>query len=114
MLLKDRFADFLNEIEQIQKDNEKLNEDILALQKEKAEGYDKFNTETHILIERRVLEDVSQTLDGAYDECEGVRDQISSSIDNAQDAESDLGYARDSIAGATKEVVGLLKVEDEK
>jgi len=53
--LHDRFANFLSEIEQMEKDNEKLTEDIQQLEKEKTDGYSKFNTETHALIKEKNL-----------------------------------------------------------
>ena len=36
--IKDRFSSFLSEIEQMEEDNKKLNEDVRELEKEKSDG----------------------------------------------------------------------------
>ena len=56
--LANDFTDFLSKVEQMEKDNEKLNEDIQKLEKEKAEGWRKFNTDTHILMDRKELDNL--------------------------------------------------------
>ena len=61
--LVSRIQQYRNEVEQIEKDNNKLNEDLQALEKERDEGYKSFNTDTHILIERHVLKSIKEDLD---------------------------------------------------
>ena len=46
--LVSRIQQYRDEIEQVEKDNNKLNEDLQALEKERDEGYKSFNTDTHI------------------------------------------------------------------
>ena len=50
--LANNFTDFLSKVEQKEKDNEKLNKDNQRLEKERAEGWKKFDTDTHILMNR--------------------------------------------------------------
>ena len=61
--LANDFTDFLSKVEQMEKDNEKLNEDIQKLEKQKAEGWRKFNTDTHILMEREELNNLVDRID---------------------------------------------------
>ena len=61
--LANDFTDFLSKVEQMEKDNEKLTEDIQKLEKEKAEGWRKFNTDTHILMDREELSDIVGKID---------------------------------------------------
>ena len=68
MSLKDKFSDFLNEIEQMEKDNEKLNKDINELEKEKAEEWKKFNTDTHMLVQIKELKEAEIKFHGEYKE----------------------------------------------
>jgi len=61
--LANNFTDFLSKVEQMEKDNEKLTEDIQKLEKERAEGWRKFNTDTHMLMERKELENILNNID---------------------------------------------------
>ena len=72
-----------DETEQLQKDNDKLTEDIKKLEDEQREGYKTFNTETHILLERCELNDLindvddcTSTADSVADECNSARGMI--------------------------------------
>ena len=63
-----------SDIEQMQKDNDTLTEDIQKLEIEQREGYKSFNTDTHILMEREEinkmigkLEDIGYEADNAAD-----------------------------------------------
>ena len=63
-----------SDVEQTQKDNDTLTEDIQKLEIEQREGYKSFNTDTHILIERAEinkmigkLEDIGYEADNAAD-----------------------------------------------
>jgi len=61
--LANNFTDFLSKVEQMEKDNEKLTEDIQKLEKERAEGWRKFNTDTHMLMKRKELENILNNID---------------------------------------------------
>tara|TARA_R100001594_G_scaffold44976_1_gene77509 strand:- start:835 stop:1194 length:360 start_codon:yes stop_codon:yes gene_type:complete len=61
--LANDFTDFLSKVEQMEKDNEKLNKDIQKLEKEKAEGWKKFDTDTHILMNREKLSGIVERID---------------------------------------------------
>ena len=91
--LANDFADFLSKVEQMEKDNEKLNEDIQKLEKEKAKGWRKFNTDTHILMEREELNNLVDRID---DIDYNISD-IESYADEAYSAaESTSNYAYDA------------------
>ena len=53
--LTETLTSFISEITQMERNNTKLNEDIRELEKEKEKGYKSFNTETHVLVERKAL-----------------------------------------------------------
>lgn len=111
--LKDRFADFLGEVEQTQKDNEKLTEDIQKLEKEQADGWKKFNTDTHILVKRDKLEsllsraeDASTYISDAKYEADEASCYAGNCLDQAQ-------YADDEMDTLKSDIEYLLKVKEE-
>ena len=63
--LVSRIQQYRDEIEQVEKNNNKLNDDLKALEKERDEGYESFNTDTHILIERGILTSIRDDLQEA-------------------------------------------------
>ena len=106
--IKDRFANFLDEIEQMEKDNETLTEDLERLEKEKKEGYKKFNTETHTLLEKEKLKELKWSLEEAYSNCESVASDAESLESQASDVYNTAAYARDEICGAERMLTKLL------
>ena len=84
-----------DDIEQLQKDNKKLNDDILILEKERDEAYKSFNTDTHILVNIHSLNDIRENLEEAksssnyaYDEArsaESCAEECRSAAENAED-----------------------------
>ena len=106
--IKDRFANFLDEIEQMEKDNETLTEDLERLEKEKKEGYKKFNTETHTLLEKEKLKELKWSLEEAYSNCDSVSDEAGSLESLASEVCSGAGYARDEICSAEQMLTELL------
>ena len=107
--LRDRFSNFLSEIDQIEEDNKTLTEDLRVIEKEKAEGYSKFNTETHILIDREKLSELKCSLEEAYCSCASVQDEASNMESQASDVYNGAGYARDEVSDAQKTLEKLLK-----
>ena len=96
-----RFTDY---IEQLEKDNNKLNEDLQALEKERDEGYKSFNTDTHILIERDVLQSIRDDLQEAKGSASYALDEARGAVSCAEDAagsaelsEDHCRYAMDKI-----------------
>ena len=89
---------FRDEIVQIKNDNKKLNEDIQALEKEKELGYNSFNTETHILVAKKTLEDIRDNLEESRSSASYASDEASSARGCADEAESSadsaMEYAR--------------------
>ena len=84
--LANNFTDFLSKVEQMENDNEKLNKDIQKLEKERAEGWKKFNTDTHVLMEREELENILNSIDDmAYTigDVETYTEEASSAADSA-------------------------------
>tara|TARA_A100001201_G_scaffold140810_1_gene134740 strand:+ start:283 stop:639 length:357 start_codon:yes stop_codon:yes gene_type:complete len=100
---------FTCEIEQMQRDNDTLTESIQKLEKEQKEGYKKFNTETHVLIEKNKLENILEALEDAY--C-----SADSSVDNCrnidtyyiEETESNAEQARDEIDSAREALEALI------
>ena len=101
---------YKNEIEQMQTNNTKLNEDILALEKEKKEGYKSFNTETHILVSieklnliKNDLEEARDSANYAYDEAQNAESYANESRDYASNSED---YASNGIDRLNKIMIG--------
>ena len=92
---KDKFESFLSDVDQMEKDNKKLNEDILALEKEKREGYKTFNTETHILIERDVLNKIKDMADEVKGQADYAQDEAGNLESLASEVYSQCGYAQE-------------------
>jgi len=93
-----------DDIEQLEQDNKKLNEDLQALEKERDEGYKSFNTDTHILIERDALKSIREDLveakssaSYALDEANGAESCAEDAKGSAELAEDHCRYAMDKI-----------------
>ena len=102
--LVSRIQQYRDEIEQVEKDNNKLNEDLQALEKERDEGYKSFNTDTHILIERDVLTSIRDDLQEAktsanyaVDEAGTAQSCAEEAKGSAELAEHHCRYAMDKI-----------------
>lgn len=86
---------YRDEIEQVEKDNNKLNEDLQALEKERDEGYKSFNTDTHILIERDVLQSIRDDLQEAKGSASYALDEARGAVSCAEDAGGSAELAED-------------------
>ena len=93
--LVSRIQQYRDEIEQVEKDNNKLNEDLQALEKERDEGYKSFNTDTHILIERHVLKSIKEDLDEAKSSASYAVDEAGSAQSCAEEARGSAESAED-------------------
>jgi len=95
--LKDRFADLLSEIEQMEKEKENLVDTVEKLEKQKADGYSKFDTKTHMLIPRDDLEKLSNTLDDIESDVSSANINFDDFRGYADEVYSCCGYAEDGI-----------------
>ena len=93
--LVSRIQQYRDEIEQVEKDNNKLNEDLQALEKERDEGYKSFNTDTHILIERDVLTSIRDDLQEAKTSANYAVDEANSAESCAEEAKGSAELAED-------------------
>ena len=93
--LVSRIQQYRDEIEQVEKDNNKLNEDLQALEKERDEGYKSFNTDTHILIERDVLKSIKEDLVEAKSSASYAVDEANSAESCAEEAKGSAELAED-------------------
>ena len=93
--LVSRIQQYRDEIEQVEKDNNKLNEDLQALEKERDEGYKSFNTDTHILIERDVLQSIRDDLQEAKTSANYAVDEANSAESCAEEAKGSAELAED-------------------
>jgi len=106
--LHDRFANFLSEVEQMEKDNEKLTEDIKQLEKEKADGYSKFNTETHALIKREDLKGLLYQIEDAESDISSAENYSNDMYGQAEEVNSNCEYARRAVEKANEKVTDML------
>ena len=112
--LTDTLTTLISEITQMEKDNAKLNEDIRAIEKEKAEGYKKFDTDTHILVERKTLQDIADATDDVFDSANSARDDMERAEGYINDANYSARDARDSANDIENDIKQILKVEEEE
>ena len=93
--LVSRIQQYRDEIEQVEKDNNKLNEDLQALEIDRDEGYKSFNTDTHILIERDVLQSIRDDLQEAKSSANYAVDEAGSAQSCAEEAKGSAELAED-------------------
>ena len=111
--ITETLTSFISEITQMEMDNKKLNEDIRVLEKEKVDGYKTFNTETHVLVEREVL----QSAINIADELSCDADSIVSYIESAESCINDARYNAEDMetqASGIRDDLEKLLVEEEK
>ena len=111
--LKDNFTEFLSKVEQMEKDNEKLTEDVRNLEKEKAEGWAKFNTDTHILLEKRTLESLQNSVMEAKNYIDDVKYEADETQNYAINTRDNADYAMDSMELASERLSDILETEEE-
>ena len=100
MTYREKFESFLSEIEQTEKDNKTLNEQLLDLEKTIDEGLKKFNTETHILVERGFLRDIMDSAESVACSAEQAGDESSYGEGNCQEA----GYSADNAKSEARSI----------
>ena len=112
--LTDTLTTLISEITQMEQDNKKLNEDIRAIEIEKKEGYKKFDTDTHILVERKTLQDIADATDDVFDSANNARDDMERAEGYISDANYSARDARDSARDIRSDIEQLLKVEEKE
>ena len=110
--IKVRFSNFLSEIEQMEEDNKTLTEGLQELEKEREEGYKSFNTETHVLVERKLIDDLGYALEEAYSNCDNVSDEAQCLENQANEVRNGAGYARDEVCDAQRLLKKLTPEEE--
>ena len=111
--LKDNFTEFLSEVEQMEKDNEKLTKDIQKLEKEQAEGWKKFNTDTHILLKRETLVDIERSVTDAKQYVEDLKYEADEAANYSRNAYDQAEYAQDYIDEVSSQLSDILEEEEE-
>ena len=101
-----------DDIEQLEQDNKKLNEDLQALDKERDEGYKSFNTDTHILIERDALKSIREDLMEAKSSSSYAIDEASNAESCAEDARGSAELAGDHIRYGVDKIDELIEQAD--
>ena len=107
--LHDRFADFLSEIEQMEKEKENLVDIVEKLEKEKADGYNKFDTKTHKLVLKDDFRKLSDTLDDIESDVSSANINSDDLRGYADEINSCCGYAEDGIHTAHDLIDDMLK-----
>ena len=101
-----------DDIEQLEQDNKKLNEDLQALEKERDEGYISFNTETHMLIDRDALKSLREDLMEAKSSSSYAIDEASNAESCAEDARGSAELAGDHIRYGVDKIDELIEQAD--
>jgi hypothetical protein len=99
--LTETLTSFISEITQMERNNLKLNEDIRELEKEKEKGYKSFNTETHILVERKVLDNLLSDVNHLRHNAIYTLEEI----DTAETCISDARYNADDVKDSARNIV---------
>ena len=111
--LTENLTTLISKITQMEKDNTKLNEDIRAIEKEKAEGYKTFNTDTHILLKRDDLDDLIASLDSLECTADTANDEISSAQSSADEAQYSAQNARDEARSCRRDLESMVVEAEE-
>ena len=106
--LTETLTSFISEITQMERNNAKLNEDIRELEKEKEKGYKSFNTETHILVERQVLENLLSNVSDLRHNASYTLDEIDTAERSINDARYNADDVRDSARNLASDIEDLL------
>ena len=101
-----------DDIEQLEQDNKKLNEDLQALEKERDEGYKSFDTETHMLIDRDALKSLREDLMEAKSSSSYAIDEASNAESCAEDARGSAELAGDHIRYGVDKIDELIEQAD--
>ena len=101
-----------DDIEQLEQDNKKLNEDLQALEKQRDEGYESFNTDTHILIERDVLKSIRYDLEEAKNSANYAVDEANGAESCAEDAKGSAELAEDHIRYSMDKIDEVIQQAD--
>lgn len=86
-----------DECEQLQQDNDTLTDSIKKLEDEQREGYKSFNTDTHVLIEKHVINKLINDIDDVYMSCDDAQDycsQVQSDLENLDTYNAEEAYDR--------------------
>ena len=103
-----------DDIDQLQKDNKKLNDDILILENSRDEGYKSFNTETHILISRDSLDKIREDLKEAKNNANYAYDEARSAENNIEEARNSAEYAEDHVRSGLNKIDDIIEKADKE
>ena len=112
--LTETLTSFISEITQMERNNLKLNEDIRELEKEKEKGYKSFNTETHILVEKRVLDNLLSNVNDLRHNASYTLDEIDTAERSINDARYNADDVRDSARNLASDIEDLLAEAEEE
>lgn len=112
--LTETLTSFISEITQMERNNLKLNEDIRELEKEKEKGYKSFNTETHILVEKRVLDNLLSNVSDLRHNARYTLEEIDTAERSINDARYNADDVRDSARNIVSDIEDLLAEQAEE
>ena len=107
--ITENLTKLISEITQMEMDNKKLNEDIREIEKEKAEAYKKFDTDTHVLVEREMLQAIIDNADELSSNANYTEDYIESAESSISDARYNSGDMVNQASGISGDLEKLLK-----
>ena len=111
--LTENLTTLISKITQMEKDNTKLNEDIRAIEKEKAEGYKTFNTDTHILLKRDDLDELMSDIESLESTADTACDETSSAQSYVEDAQYSAGTLRDEARRCFRDLESMVVEAEE-
>ena len=102
MSVADKLTELISEVTKLDRMLNTANEQLLSLEKEKEESFKSFNTETHVLIEKDFLKDITSALDNARDCSSYAKDEADNAASEADNSASNSGssiqYLDDTIS----------------
>ena len=113
MSLKDRFADFLSEIEQTEKEKANLVDMVEKLEKEQVEGWKKFDTDTHVLVKRETLDHITNTLDDLQYDAGRTSDNAEEAVSAAEECKYHSEDLETKISDVKDDIETLLNMKEE-
>ena len=101
MSVIDKLTGLISDVTQLEQDNKTLNEQLLNLENEIKEGYKSFDTETHILVERKFLKDIC----GAAEDVSSNAEQAGGEARSAESCAEEARYLSESASQSAQDIV---------
>ena len=92
--------------------DKEVNERVHELEKQQEQGYEKFNTETHILVERKFLKNVLESLESIQNDSGYAADEAEESVSYAGNVASYCEGAQNAADNLHEDITTILSDDE--